>query len=88
MCSSTGNTPEAAAPIIGATGKKVTMVLVSGFESFNVDLYRQAAQRLSQRLPNVQLKVCACIHDGAAAASLPPLPRTDAPHNRIAVISP
>jgi magnesium chelatase subunit H len=37
--------------------RPVRMVLVSGFESFNVDLYRQVAARIQSVAPHIELKV-------------------------------
>lgn len=41
----------------GAALKPVRIVLISGFESFNVDLYRKAAQQIKAQAPHVSLKV-------------------------------
>ena len=40
-----------------STSKQRSMVLISGFESFNVKLYRRAARNLKKRLPDVSLFV-------------------------------
>jgi hypothetical protein len=35
----------------------VSIVLITGFESFNVDLYKQVAARIKQVAPHIKLKV-------------------------------
>jgi len=47
----------AAGPAAGAAGRTVRVVLVTGFESFNVDLYTQAAARVKTLAPNIQISV-------------------------------
>lgn len=39
------------------TNPGVKIVLVTGFESFNVELYRQAAVQVSKQFPNISLRV-------------------------------
>eukprot|EP00873_Tetraselmis_striata_P036146 jgi/Tetstr1/456410/TSEL_043144.t1 len=41
----------------GAATRRANIVLISGFESFNVDLYKRAAKRLSEEFPGVTLSV-------------------------------
>ncbi|KAG2494735.1 hypothetical protein HYH03_007247 [Edaphochlamys debaryana] len=41
----------------GTPGKEVRIVLLSGFESFNVGLYKDAAAALRRQMPNVTLQV-------------------------------
>ena len=41
----------------GAVGEMRRIVLISGFESFNVKLYRRAARNLAKRCPGVELAV-------------------------------
>ena len=41
----------------GAVGETRRIVLISGFESFNVKLYRRAARNLAKRCPGVELAV-------------------------------
>lgn len=42
---------------VGTPGRPVRIVLVTGFESFNVELYGQAAARVAQLAPNVSISV-------------------------------
>jgi magnesium chelatase subunit H len=47
-----------AEPVVRYTGSgKMRVVLVSGFESFNVELYKQAAQQLARQAPHIELQV-------------------------------
>ncbi len=55
LASSSGSDAEPEVRYMGSGTMQV--VLVSGFESFNVELYKQAAQQLKRQAPHIQLKV-------------------------------
>mmetsp|Transcript_27930 Transcript_27930/g.78984 ORF Transcript_27930/g.78984 Transcript_27930/m.78984 type:complete len:1563 (-) Transcript_27930:449-5137(-) len=46
-----------AAPQVPTMEGKASIVLITGFESFNIDLYKRAGQKISERFPEVQLRV-------------------------------
>ena len=50
--------PSGKGAAVAAGSRPVFIVLITGFESFNLDLYNRAAEMLRVRAPGTQLKVC------------------------------
>jgi magnesium chelatase subunit H len=51
------SSPSSSSSTTKTKSKGVKIVLVTGFESFNVELYRQAAVQVSKTFPNISLRV-------------------------------
>ncbi|KAK9811539.1 hypothetical protein WJX72_005618 [[Myrmecia] bisecta] len=52
-----GDAEGAATLPLGAGTRTCKIVLISGFESFNIELYSQAAKQVAQQCPNVTIRV-------------------------------